>query len=853
MIGAPPALAQAQKPQPGAEQSSRRTQPVKSPEERRREQLERLREMQERRRAERRAEEEAENGEAGQEPQPPEAGELDADPIRAELDPTRQIRLNFGDQPIDLSAFVDYVASTLDVNILSDEGLSGRQFKFNAPQTIPADQLLNLLGALVEQQGFALTVNEMGWYQVQPAADIAPQFDGDFATTRIIRTPLLRPSQIDALVKSQLGTGEIVRTSPIDDLGVIIATGGPKTLETYERLVLEIAGEAGEMQWHRFQLSEVAAEFAIERIIRLNSRGGGVQGAVQAQPGGQAVSQGRLIDLGERLLTDHGNTLLFRGTDAEAERLGEMISLVDTSSSLVMKRYIAGADAVDIASAGQSMGLGTVEYQQGGGGQGLQRQNIRQTPGGGRLGLGFGQQDSIANVGGSRFLVDLDTGSLLYYGTPAQHETLGKLVESFAEQAVGRRVEIKNYKLSHARAEDVAELLNELLAAPTERQGQSPFLPQAGTQQNLGGLRQQITEALQGEGEAPAEGDVSIISLEEVTIVADDVHNQILVRAPARQQAELERIIRQIDLRQPQVFIEAQIVSVTSNNSFDWAVEAEVRPGEFLLFTNFGLSGGASTETEVRSVPNSLNGVTSALIQSDYVPFIVRALENNSEQALISSPRILVNDNAEATLTSTRDEPFATTTQNAGTAVTAQGGIVSAGTTLTVEPSISSGGFLSLAYSIELSDFDSDAQQPGLAPPTNTESYDAEVTVPSDMTIVVGGLVQRNEGEVENKVPIIGDIPFLGALFKRYSQDYRYRTIFVFITPRIVYPDNAERMRLITEGPMAAVGIEDDVPRLEPVMIPIDSVDVLLRRLLPENRAPTLSSALPDADEDQPE
>src|SRR5262249_18191061 len=146
-------------------------------------------------------------------------------------------------------------------------------------------------------------------------------------------------------------------------------------------------------------------------------------------------------------------------------------------------------------------------------------------------------------------------------------------------------------------------------------------------------------------------------------------------------------------------------------------------------------------------------GVTSAVIDEKYTPFVINTLVDKTNGRLVSNPRILVNDNQEASIESTREEPFSSTSQSANTTITGQDGTATAGTVLTGTPQISDGGYLSLEYQIELSSFQGLPRADGLQRPKQQEKYKSTVTVPSDSTIVVGGFTLDQVNETDSHVP----------------------------------------------------------------------------------------------------
>lgn len=761
------------------------------------------------------------------------------------------IRLNFGAESVSLDAFVDYVSQVLQINITPDPAIAQQQIMFRAPMEIPKEQLLPLLAAIVEDKGFALIEDPMLGYFIKSAGAVPVAFDeeGQFLTTRLIRTPMIKPSSVQAALSPLVGSAPAnLRYSPMDDLGVLIVTGPPRAVEMVERFVDRILDEVAGQTLHRFQLVNVEANYARSRALTLNGKLGGV--SAPAAPGGAGGGGGgALANLDSRMIVDQGNSLIFRGTDDELSQVKQLVEMVDIVTPLVSRRYSAGSVAGEIATAGEREGLGPVGQSGGGGG------GSSFTPGRGGIlspgGAGAGAS-ADAEVNTSGFTVDTEAGTIVYSGTEPQHKRVAELVKNFTEHIVGSRVDIRMYKLHNAEAGSVAGLLTELIqdSSQSQQAGTSPFLPasrvagqrgQRGAQTATPTLEAPDPTAAAGEEGAAAAASGAPV---EISIVADEERNQILVKAPSRQQSEIEQIIKRLDERRPQVYVEAQIVAINTTKNFDWTVETQINAGQFLLFSNFGLSTagpapvGGQAAQGVRIVPPGRTGLTSAVIKSDYLPFVLSTLASKTDSKIISNPRILVNDNETADLRSEREEPFATTTQGNATTTTGQGGVATAGTSLSVTPRISKGGYISLEYEIELSDFVG-APVAGLQPPTQREQYTSSVTIPSDSTIVVGGFNLTRKSETDSGIPILKDIPILGVLFKSFNITDRRTTIFVFITPKIMTDPNFIDLRLASEGPMEKSVIEGITPALEPVSIRIEDSATPSSRLVPANEAPS--------------
>jgi type II secretory pathway component GspD/PulD (secretin) len=759
-------------------------------------------------------------------------------------DPNEKVLIRFG-EAVDLKAFADFIATRLGINIFPDAALQDKRVFFTAPVEVEASELLKLLETLLEDQGFALVRDDaLGIYKIVQAANIQLELGGEQATTRVIQTPMLRPSSLQGTIQAMLtgsqGGNAAVRMSPIDELGVLIVTGTPTTARKVEQFVQRILEEFANYRLFNFPLTNVAADHAVQRVLTLNGRMGSSssfvgQPGVQQQPVNPAIAGGGgIVNLETRLFADAANAVIFRGTEPEAEQIGQLISIVDSVPRLIARRYVAGKVAQLIAETGERIGLGPMTFasstSQSGSNAGFG--NNRQ------FNSGFGGAGQQSQLTGSGFVVDLDTASIIYYGTESQHEQVADLVNTFTEQSLDENIELQVYKLKYIKAEDTAGLLNDIIQDPSQQTFNNPLFPRGNA------VAQRAVQQLSGQNiDGTETGDESALAAtsENTVIVADEPGNQLLIKATARAQKQFATLIDTMDRRKPQVHIQAKIVVVATNDGFDWTADVQFTAGQFAFLSTFGLTGPATALLpDIRTVPGTANGATAALIKSDFVPFAINALETIGEARVVSNPRILVNDNFEAEMKSTREVPFSETQQTAGNPlVTSQGGIAEAGTTLKVKPRITAAGDLVLEYEVELSDFDEDNQQSNLQPPKNKENYKSEVTLPTDSTVVVGGFTFDRKGNSKQRVPVLGWIPLLGALFTDYSETSRKTLVFVFITPNVLNDPSFQDVLLISQGWMDEADIDPDRPPMEPAMMKISEFTYKPSRLVPSNEAPT--------------
>ncbi len=736
-------------------------------------------------------------------------------------------------EPMELTALVDFVAQTLQINISIRGELKGSVL-FNTAKSVRRSKLLPLLDAMLEQNDFSITYDpESEFYLIQPKSDLPVGFaDGDtgLATTRLIEIPNIKPSSLSDAINQILGGGGASagpQGSPggvtfIDELGLIVITNTPRQIGRVEELIERILARTNEIVLTPIELQYISATTARDRLISLAggtpSDGGGtrnlnpqLRGQVNAQNQGANIgpTAGSTIEnLAERLAVDpQSNALLFRGTPDELARVQAYVDLIDVDNNLPSKRHFVGSAARQIAELASGRGLGEVVIlddtsgQQGGFNQFGANRNIQQAG-------QFGTNTPTA-VAGPTLVVDVRNGEIVYYGTASQQKILENMIADLDTEA--DRVVIRHYKLDHAVAEEVADVITTLL------QGQSPnqggLLPQAR------GLNNQFqpffdnTQSFGGGGDEIGDFDPT-----RVFVVADTPNNQVVVKAPVKQQEDLAQLIEKLDLRRRQVYIEVLIVSIDDTQDFRFAVDSQIISGQFGVQTNFGLSSAGDSFLNSRDAATGLSGLTSALIKNDYLPFVINAIKNETDGRILSRPQLLVNDNEEASIISVEERQTQTTSQGDNSTIVGVGEPVTAGTTLTVTPGISEAGFLRLEYAITFDNFIGTGTDT-LPPPANRREVDGSVTMPTDTTIVVGGLTVENTGNTVAKIPLLGDIPIIGPLFSDTRENDSSSVLYIFITPKILVDPDFQDLRLLSKGPQFQSGVDLELPMLEPIAI----------------------------------
>ncbi|WP_372897524.1 secretin N-terminal domain-containing protein [Stieleria sp.] len=304
-------------------------------------------------------------------------------------------------------------------------------------------------------------------------------------------------------------------------------------------------------------------------------------------------------------------------------------------------------------------------------------------------------------------------------------------------------------------------------------------------------------------------------------VSADVATNSLIVFAPSNVQSLYEKLIRSLDQRRPQVLIQADILAIDTSDNFSLGVEisGSDREGSKRLFefTSFGLSEVDPT-TGALSINPSL-GFNGVLVDPEVADVIVQALSRHRRGRVLSSPKVLVNDNQTGTLNSISSIPFQAFSQGETTTLTGLGGNQEAGTTISVTPHINEDDHLQLEFDVEFSTFIGTASD-NLPPPRQIDRVGSVVTIPDGKTIVVGGLKRTLEGNSFTGVPWLEKIPVIRDLTSLRSEEQTTTSFFLFIRPRILRDSQFRDLQFLSDLETQDAQLPADYPVSRPLLVP---------------------------------
>ncbi|MBW2337163.1 MAG: type II secretion system secretin GspD [Deltaproteobacteria bacterium] len=339
-----------------------------------------------------------------------------------------------------------------------------------------------------------------------------------------------------------------------------------------------------------------------------------------------------------------------------------------------------------------------------------------------------------------------------------------RLISMIDKEAPRGKGKIHVYRCKNAAAEELAKVLQDL---PMEKAG------------------------------APKAKKASVVA-GQVRISADKATNSLIIVANKEDYLVLEDVIKKLDIPRSMVYIEALIMEVDMQTSLDIGID-------WAIFGKTSIDGketvvGGGFRQGVEILPSELlkGGLTLGLISEpitiagvavNNISAIINAVRTDDDFRILSTPQVLTTDNEEARITIGENRPFqtrSTTDVSGGTFESFEYRDV--GKILKITPHVTEGRLVRMQISLEVTAIDQKATltTSSTLPVTLKRTVDTTVIVRDNQTIVIGGLIDDTTTTSETKVPVLGDIPILGWLFRDTSEATTKTNLYIFITPRVI-------------------------------------------------------------------
>ncbi|MCU0718144.1 MAG: hypothetical protein MUC83_00455 [Pirellula sp.] len=759
-----------------------------------------------------------------------------------------------GDTP--LATLVEYISQRLGYRFLYDESLAQKRINIQISQTIPSESLFDLLQSSLLINGFAISkTDNPNWYRIIPSAQIpnvalpnteqAPltSFDRAQPITQLI--PLRGdPSQIASFLQPFLTTpGATVR--PVPATRSIIVTDTASNMLRIQRFVEffdfnRMSSEIRFVKAQHVQVDKLAEQ--LEKLLAARTRtDNGSPQATETPSSNDNRSQA--VNRVEVVTDERTSQLVLVGPPSEIERAIEILNVLDTPLSTVRQSYTP-----QFLTPNKLAELLSSWVDQ-----------LNPKP---------------------PFETRIEGSSLLIETTDAIQRQISSWIPQIdTRETSTKQSPIRFYKIKNVPVQDILDTLNSLQGGGlggvnTPRTGRSqangsrtsenrannsrltangvdantlpsiPFQPQMGLANQLNANSNQnpsdqLTALPNQPGFPPnafnypmspflangfmplnpsERGIASPLGLAQVT--ADIGSNSLIIIAEPEVQQAYEQLIEFLDKRRPQVMIEARIVIIDTSD--DYTLGVEVSGGDrsgasrLFAFSSYGLSNVTAATGSLAITPG--RGFNATLVDPSTADLVVRALATHRRARVLSSPKLLVDDNAEGTLESVNEVPFTSVNASQTVATTSFAGFAKAGTTITVTPTISEAKHVNMDYVVTLNSFTGDGAD-GVPPPRQTNEVRSRVTVPDGYTIIVGGLTQKSATSSLNGIPFLENIPIIRELSSLSTSNARDNSLFVFLRPIILEEDKFRDLRDLSRRSAVMANEGHQFPASSPLLM----------------------------------
>ncbi len=370
------------------------------------------------------------------------------------------------------------------------------------------------------------------------------------------------------------------------------------------------------------------------------------------------------------------------------------------------------------------------------------------------------------------------TNKLMILGGQPFISEARSLIGRIDEKADANRSGVYVYYLEHAEAEGLSETLNRIISGTKKSAAVKPE-----------------------DKDKPVFGDV--------IVTADKPTNALIVNATSKDYDNVQGLIRQLDIKRKQVFVEALILELSMDALLElgvsWQGAVETGSDSIIIGSTNTQEGGFKSLGETDGTPNVLtqavngimlgglfNPITTTIngktVTIPALSALINLSETDKDINVLSAPRLLTSDNEEAEIVVGKNVPIITSKSkdndgNPINSVERQ----DAALTLRFTPQITEGDLVRLKIYQEISDVTESVGDVNDVGPTFTKRLLRNSIVAQDgKTVVLGGLFQTDITNSVTKVPLLGDIPFLGRLFKRTKDVENKTSLLIFITPRVI-------------------------------------------------------------------
>jgi general secretion pathway protein D len=411
------------------------------------------------------------------------------------------------------------------------------------------------------------------------------------------------------------------------------------------------------------------------------------------------------------------------------------------------------------------------------------------------IGKVFATQAGPGNIGNERVDVAVDARSnslVVSSDNPARLARVKSLVASL-DQPSANAGNVHVIYLKNAEATRLAQVLRGILgndggaSAYVSTTPSTPTTPASATSATSGASGNASSASNAGSG----------------MIVADAASNALIITAPEAQYQNIKAAIDKLDVRRAQVLVEAMIVEMSADKAAEFGIQWMFLNGlNKTSVSGIGGFGSSSTSSNIGNLAanptSALSGFSLGVMKGTVtlpdgteilnLGVLARALETTTNANVLSTPTLLALDNEEAKISVGSNVPFQTGQYSISSGSSASPFTTyerkDVGLTLKIKPQISEGGTVRLQIYEEVSKLRTSAE--ATLAITDKRSLESTVLVDDGQIVVLGGLIENSVQDVEDRVPLLGDLPLLGHLFRYNTRANTKTNLMVFLRPLIL-------------------------------------------------------------------
>ena len=693
-------------------------------------------------------------------------------------------------EKLEIVALIDLVGKYLNLNYLYDETKVTGSVTIKVQGKLRVRELYDLLESVLKFRGFIMS-RKGKLVTIVPSAEVLEQDPtfaagikpGDVVVTKFFHLQYITTAAAKNLLNGmKLGTN----TTEIPESGTLVITEYAFRMQRIEDLlaIVDVSGPPKEFKLRI--LSYTLAEALVPKIQALAEQLGTVNitvGTTTPSPMPAPTPRGRprqpaqpqqapttesakktavYIDFDKRT-----NRILMIGLANEVAAVEQIIDSLDVPQQdlrIVREYEIQYVDIDKIVEAMKEFGI-------------VESAGTPSAPTARPAGAAPAPQGATAIISLDQpQIVKLETtNSLLVNATPEQHIQISRVISYIDREPVEAAIPYRIYRLENQEPEALAEVLNGLIEK---------------TVKDKEGKIQQTVKYTE----------------ESIAIVPDKNTFSLIVYASRKNQEWIGNLIQTLDKRRPQVLIDVSLVEITRDDRFQFDLDVVANARDLvqnsLVVTPESVNPLFPATSPSKSIFEGgyFIGATKSVrgfYNEGRIQVLFDLIDKKGYGRILARPKILVNDNELGKIERTETEYVAQTTTTALPGQT-QTDTVQTSTTyspyqarisLEITPQISEGELLRLEIKMTREDFDDTSGAGGTPKNTTTTNIDTIVTVPDGSTIILGGLTKLNQTKTSNKVPLLGDIPIAGTLFRSTGNVDKGNKLYVFVKANILRPE----------------------------------------------------------------